>query len=194
MPTKAVICGAAGRMGRLLTTLAAADPEMELVGAVEASAHPALGCDAGQVAGIGDLGVAVSADYGALAAPDTVTLDFTVAEAALGHLRVAAAAGAAIVIGTTGFSAAQRAEAEKIAPGTRTLIAPNMSAGVNVLLKVVAEGAGILREGFDVEIVGMHHAFKADAPSGTALALGRAVAEAQGADLEKQGRFGRHGV
>ena len=194
MPTKIIICGAAGRMGRLLTSLVWQHPEMQLVGAVEARGHQALGKDAGEVAGIGKTGVIVTDDYGAMAAPDNVTLDFTVAEAALDHLRTAAAKNAAIVIGTTGFSAEQRAEAEKIAPKTRSLIAPNMSVGVNVLLKVIADVAKILRDGFDVEILEIHHRFKVDAPSGTALALGRAVAEAQGKDLEKQGRFGRQGI
>jgi len=194
MPTKIIICGASGRMGRLLTSLVWQHPEMQLVGAVEATGHQAIGKDAGETAGVGETRVTITDDYGAVAAPDNVTLDFTVAEAAMDHLRTAAAKGAAIVIGTTGFSAEQRAEAEKIAPKTRCLIAPNMSVGVNVLLKAVADVAKILRDGFDVEILEIHHRFKVDAPSGTALALGRAVAEAQGKDLEKQGRFGRQGI
>lgn len=194
MTTKIIICGAAGRMGRLLTSLVWQHPEMQLVGAVEATGHAALGKDAGEVAGIGKVEVTVTDDYGAVAAPDNVTLDFTVAEAALDHLRTAVAKGAAIVIGTTGLSAEQRAEAEKIASKTRCLIAPNMSVGVNVLLKAVADVARILRKDFDVEILEIHHRFKVDAPSGTALALGRAVAEAQGKDLERQGRFGRQGI
>ncbi len=194
MATKVIICGAAGRMGRLLTSLVHQHPEMELVGAVEARGHATLGQDAGEVAGIGKIGVTITEDYEALAAPDTVTLDFTVAKAALEHLRAAVAKGAAIVIGTTGFSAEERAEAERIAPRTRSLIAPNMSVGVNVLLKVVADVARILREGFDVEVLEMHHRFKVDAPSGTALALGRAVAQAQGKELERVGLFGRQGI
>jgi 4-hydroxy-tetrahydrodipicolinate reductase len=153
-----------------------------------------LGKDAGEVAGIGAIGVKVTADYAALAAPDTVTLDFTLPGAALKHLQIAAANGAAIVIGTTGFSAEQRAEAEKIAPQTRTLIAPNMSVGVNVLLKVVADVARILKEGFDPEIMEIHHRFKMDAPSGTALALGRAIAAAQGKDFDRQVKLAREGI
>ncbi len=194
MPTNIVVCGAAGRMGRLLTSLVWQHPEMQLVGAVEAPGHQALGKDVGETAGIDKTGITITADYGAVAAPDNVTLDFTIAEAAMDHLRTAVDKGAAIVIGTTGFSAEQRAEAEKIAPRTRCLIAPNMSVGVNVLLKAVADVAKILKDGFDVEIFEIHHRFKVDAPSGTALALGRAVAEAQGKDLEKQGRFGRQGI
>lgn len=194
MPINVIICGAAGRMGKLLVSLVQEHPETRLVGAIEAPSHQAIGKDAGEVAGIGTIGVKVSADYNALAAPGNVTLDFTVAEAALEHLRTAAAKGAAIVIGTTGFSAEQRAEAEKIAPKTRALIAPNMSVGVNVLLKVVADVARILRDGFDPEIVEIHHRFKVDAPSGTALALGRAIAAAQGRDFDKAATLARQGI
>ena len=189
-----VVCGAAGRMGKLLVSLVQDHPETRLTGAVEAAGHPALGKDAGEVAGIGTVGVKITADYGAVAAPDTVTLDFTVPEAALDHLRTAVATGAAIVIGTTGFSAEQRAEAEKVAPKTRSLIAPNMSIGVNVLQKIVADVARILQEGFDPEIVEIHHRFKTDAPSGTALALGRTIAAAQGKDFDQQAVLARQGM
>jgi 4-hydroxy-tetrahydrodipicolinate reductase len=194
MPINVIICGAAGRMGKLLVTLVQEHPETRLVGAIEAAGHSAIGKDAGEVAGIGAIGVKVSADYGALAAPDNVTLDFTVAEAALEHLRTAVTKGAAIAIGTTGLSAVQRAEAEKLAPQTRALIAPNMSIGVNVLQKVVADVARILKDGFDPEIVEIHHRFKADAPSGTALALGRTIATAQGKDFDRAATLARQGI
>jgi 4-hydroxy-tetrahydrodipicolinate reductase len=194
MPINVIVCGAAGRMGKLLVTLVQEHPETRLVGAIEAAGHSAIGKDAGEVAGIGAIGVKVSADYGALAAPDNVTLDFTVAEAALEHLRTAVTKGAAIAIGTTGFSAEQRAEAEKLAPQTRALIAPNMSIGVNVLQKVVADVARILKDGFDPEIVEIHHRFKADAPSGTALALGRTIATAQGKDFDRTATLARQGI
>ena len=194
MPINVIVCGAAGRMGKLLVTLVREHPETQLVGAIEAPGHSALGKDVGEVAGIGALEIKVADDYGAIAAPDTVTLDFTVAEAALDHLRTAVSKGAAIVIGTTGLSAEQRAEAEKIAPQTRTLIAPNMSVGVNVLQKVVADVARILKDGFDPEIVEIHHRFKADAPSGTALALGQAIAAAQGKNFDRAATLARQGI
>jgi 4-hydroxy-tetrahydrodipicolinate reductase len=194
MATNIIVCGAAGRMGRLLVSLVQEHPETQLVGAVEAQGHPAVGKDAGEVAGIGPIGIRVTADYEAVAAPDNVTLDFTVAEAALEHLRTAVTREAAIAIGTTGFSAEQRREAERIAPRTRTLIAPNMSVGVNVLLKIVADVARILQEGFDPEIVEIHHRFKVDAPSGTALALGRAIASAQGKDFDRHAVLARQGI
>ncbi|MBI3797909.1 MAG: 4-hydroxy-tetrahydrodipicolinate reductase [Deltaproteobacteria bacterium] len=194
MPVNVIVCGAAGRMGKLLVTLVREHPETRLVGAIEAPAHSALGKDAGEVAGIGTIGIKVSEDYSAVAAPDNVTLDFTIAEAALDHLRAAVAKGAAIVIGTTGFSAEQRAEAEQLAPKTRTLISPNMSIGVNVLQKVVADVARILKEGFDPEIVEIHHRFKTDAPSGTALALGRTIAAAQGKNFDQVATLARQGI
>ncbi|MGH7821145.1 MAG: 4-hydroxy-tetrahydrodipicolinate reductase, partial [Candidatus Binatia bacterium] len=101
---------------------------------------------------------------------------------------------AAIVIGTTGFSAGDRSEAERIAPATRAIIAPNMSVGVNVLLRLVAEAAKLLGREFDPEIVELHHRMKVDAPSGTAMALAGAVAGALGRDLERSGVFGRKGL
>ena len=194
MAVNVIVCGAAGRMGKLLVSLTHEQTEAHLVGAVEMPEHWALGKDAGEIAGIGAIGVKVTNDYAALATPDTVTLDFTLPGAALKHLQIAAANGAAIAIGTTGFSIGQRAEAEKIAPQTRTLIAPNMSIGVNVLLKVVTDVAKILREGFDPEIMEIHHRFKMDAPSGTALALGRAIASAQGKDFDRQAKLAREGI
>lgn len=188
-----IVTGAAGRMGRMLTALIALSAEHKLVGAVEARGMAAVGKDAGQVAGLGPLGVAIGEDYAALAAPDNVTLDFTNAAAALDHLETAAVRGGAIVIGSTGFSPEQEALARRIAPRTRTLIAPNMSAGVNVLIKIVREVAELLPD-FDAEVLEIHHRTKVDAPSGTALALGRAIAEARGQDFAAAAVFGREGI
>ncbi len=185
METNIVICGAVGRMGKMLVRLIHEHPDAQLVGAIEAADHPALGSDAGETAGIGSLGVPVTSDYAAVAGPDTVTLDFTLADAAMDHLRTAVASGAGIAIGTTGLSAEQRAEADRIAPQSRVLIAPNMSVGVNVLMKVVEDVARIVGKDFDPEVVEIHHRFKIDAPSGTALALGRIIAEAQGKDFDQ---------
>ena len=194
MTTNIVVCGAAGRMGKMLVRLIHEHPDARLVGAVEAADHPALGKDAGGEAGLGQVGVPLSGDYAAVAQPDTTTLDFTLADAAMSHLRTAVAQGAGIAVGTTGLSAEQRAEAERIAPRSRVLIAPNMSVGVNVLMKVVADAARILQDGFDPEVVEMHHRFKIDAPSGTALALGRIIAEAQGKDFDRSAKFARQGI
>jgi 4-hydroxy-tetrahydrodipicolinate reductase len=190
---KLIVAGAAGRMGRLLIALAAADPACRIAGALEAPGTPMLGRDAGEVAGVGRLGVAIIDDYAALAAPDTVTLDFTTAAASTAHLEVAASKGAAIVIGSTGFTPELEAKARELAPRTRTLIAPNMSAGVNVLMRLVAQVAKILPD-FDAEVIEIHHRTKVDAPSGTALALGRIIAEARGVDFARNVTHGRQGI
>src|SRR5437867_12777742 len=124
MPTNIVVCGAAGRMGKLLVSLAQDHPETRLVGAVEAPRHPAIGEDAGEVASLGRIGVTVTDDYSAVAAPNNVTVDFTVAEAALGHLRTAVTRGAAIVVVTTACSAEVRAEGVRMAATIRSLTAP----------------------------------------------------------------------
>ena len=166
-----IVAGAAGRMGRTLTSLIVQQSSHTLVGAVEAKGVKAVGSDAGEIAGVGPLGVRIADDYAAIAAPDTVTLDFTNATASLEHLAIAAAKGAAIVIGSTGFTPEMEARARELAPKTRTLIAPNMSIGINVLIKLVTEAASLLT-GFDAEVLEIHHRTKVDAPSGTALALG----------------------
>jgi 4-hydroxy-tetrahydrodipicolinate reductase len=188
-----IVAGAAGRMGRMLTSLIVQQPSHTLAGALEAKGVKAVGSDAGEIAGMGVLGVRIGDDYAAIAAPDTVTLDFTNAAASLEHLEIAAAKGAAIVIGSTGFTPEMEARARALAPKTRTLIAPNMSIGINVLIKLVTEAAALLG-GFDAEVLEIHHRTKVDAPSGTALALARAIASARGQDLEKTAVFGREGI
>ncbi len=186
-----IVAGASGRMGRILLSLIAADPAHKLAGAIEARGIASIGRDAGEAAGVGRLGVAITDDYAALARPDTVTVDFTTAAASLEHLEIAADKGAAIAIGSTGFSAEMEDRARKLAARTRTIIAPNMSIGVNVLTKIVGEVAAILKD-FDAEVIEIHHRTKLDAPSGTALALGRAIAAARGADFAPV--FGREGI
>ena len=180
-------------MGRVLIGMIAHDSVHKLAGAVEAKGNTAVGKDAGDVAGVGSLGVKISDDYSSLARPDTVTLDFTNASAALEHLETAVKNGAAIVVAATGFSADQEKHAKEIAPRTRTVIAPNMSIGVNVLTKIVEQVAAILPD-FDAEVIEIHHRTKVDAPSGTALALGRTIASARRFDFKGHAVFGREGI
>lgn len=189
--TPIVVCGAAGRMGRLLVRLVLEEPSATLAAAVEAPGNPALGRDAGELAGVGAAGVPVVDRY----APtkDSVTLDFTAPAAALVHLETAAAAGAAIVVGTTGFTPDERARAAALAARTRAVIAPNMSVGVAVLERLVDQAVRALGPSFDVEVVEIHHKLKRDAPSGTALRLAELAAEAQGAPLRGRALFGREG-
>ncbi len=190
---KLIVAGAAGRMGRTLTSLIVQQSSHTLVGSVEAKGVKGVGSDAGEIAGVGAIGVRIGDDYAAIASPETVTLDFTNATASLEHLAVAAAKGAAIVIGSTGFTPEMEAHARELAPRTRTLIAPNMSIGINVLMKLVSEAAALLT-GFDAEVLEIHHRTKVDAPSGTALALGKAVAAARGQDFQASAAFGREGI
>lgn len=190
---KLIVSGAGGRMGRLLVSLIASEKQHSLAGALESANTEFIGRDAGEIAGTGALGVRVTANYSDIAGSETVTLDFTSAAASVEHLEVAAAKGAAIVIGSTGFTPELEQKARTLATRTRTVIAPNMSVGINVLMKITAEVARIL-ESFDAEVLEIHHRTKVDAPSGTALALGRIIAEARGSDFSANAVFGREGI
>jgi 4-hydroxy-tetrahydrodipicolinate reductase len=194
MTVPIIVCGAAGRMGRTLITLISQDPAAHLHGAVEAAGHPALGQDAGVLAGSAPLQVPLTAEYARVAQPGTVTLDFTVAPAAIEHLRTAVANGAGIVIGTTGYGPEEQQELDRLAPRTRCVVAANMSIGINVLLGLVESAAAALGDAFDPEVVEIHHRMKVDAPSGTALALGKAVAAGLGRNFERSKRLAREGI
>jgi 4-hydroxy-tetrahydrodipicolinate reductase len=189
-----IMSGAAGRMGRRIVALASAHPDAEIVAALEAPGSDLLGKDIGELAGIGRLGVAVSDDYAAVAAPGTVTLEFTAPSPTMEHVRVAAASGAGIVIGTSGLSRADRDEIESLAPSMPTLFAPNMSIGLTVLQSLVADAVRRLGSDFDCEIVEIHHNKKKDSPSGTAIALAEAAARARGLDPEKALLTARSGM
>ncbi|GAB6063915.1 4-hydroxy-tetrahydrodipicolinate reductase [Deferrisoma palaeochoriense] len=191
---RAVVTGAAGRMGTTLVRLIGETEGIEVAAAVERPAHPAVGRDAGEVAGIGPLGVRIGDDLETALADAGVVVDFTSATASVGHVDAVCRAGKAIVVGSTGFSPEDRRRLEERADEARIFLAPNMSIGVNVLLKVVGEVARALGDGYDVEIVETHHRFKKDSPSGTALALAEAVAAALGRDLESDAVYGRHGL
>jgi 4-hydroxy-tetrahydrodipicolinate reductase len=193
-PLPIVVCGAAGRMGRLIVALAREDPALRVAGAVEAAGHPALGRDAGEVAGGAPLGVAVSEALAAVCRPESVVLDFTTPAATLAHAGVAAERGAGLVVGTTGFDPEQDRTLRALAARTRAVIAPNMSVGVTVLTELVAAAARLLDTSFEAEIVELHHHGKNDAPSGTALALGRAVAAARGQDFAQAAVLAREGI
>jgi 4-hydroxy-tetrahydrodipicolinate reductase len=193
-PLPLVVCGAAGRMGRLIVALAREDAGFRVAAAIEAPAHAAVGRDAGELAGGAPLGVRIGDDLGAACAADHVVLDFTTPAATLAHVRVAAGRGVGLVVGTTGFSAEQERELRGLAARTRTVLAPNMSVGVTVLLELVGAAARLLDPSYEAEIVEIHHHAKKDAPSGTALALGRAVAAARGQDFAQAGVLAREGL
>ncbi len=189
-----VVAGAAGRMGSRLVALVHEDPDLRLAGALEAPGHPALHRDAGETAGIGRINVPISEDVEGLLGPGRVLIEFSVPDASLAHLRAVARAGGHAVIGTTGFSAAQREEIARLAREVAVVLSPNMSVGVNVAFRVLGDMARLLGDDYDVEISEVHHRFKKDAPSGTALRMAEVVAQALGRDLTRAAVYGRHGV
>jgi 4-hydroxy-tetrahydrodipicolinate reductase len=187
------ILGADGRMGRaLVRAVVAASPEATLSAATERAGSPVLGQDAGVVAMGQPLGVKIEADVPAAGAAD-VWIDFTVPAATAGYCEAAVAAGASLVIGTTGLSAEERGAIERAAKKIPVVFAANYSVGINVMLKLIADAAQTLGSAYDLEIVETHHRAKRDAPSGTALRLAEALAEATGRDLATDARYERHG-
>ena len=189
-----VVAGAAGRMGSRVVALLQKEKDLRLVGALEAPGHPALLKDAGEVAGTGRLNVPITADPEGALGKDRLLIEFSVPDATLAHLRLVASHGGRAVIGTTGFSASQREEVERLARHAPILVSPNMSVAVNVAFRVLADIARMLGDDYDVEITEIHHRFKKDAPSGTALRMAEVVAQALGRDLTKTAVYGRHGL
>lgn len=189
---KVAIAGAGGRMGRMLIEAALASPDCRIAAALDVPSSPLLGQDAGSFAGR-TVGVAISADLRAGLAAADVLIDFTRPEGTLAHLTLCREFGVRAVVGTTGFTPDQRARIAGFAQDIGIVFAPNMSVGVNVMLRLLEQAARSLGPEYDVEIVEAHHKHKVDAPSGTALAMGEAVARARGVDLSTQGVFTRHG-
>lgn len=187
------IVGAAGRMGRMLIKQVAETAGCALAGACERPGSPAIGQDAGLLAGIGAAGIAVTDDAAAMIAQVDAVIDFTTPAATAEHAELAAQAGAAIVIGTTGMGPEHMQALERAARHVPVIVAPNMSLGVNLLMALVEQVARALDDSYDIEIVEMHHRHKVDAPSGTALGLGRAAAAGRGVTLDAAGRLSREG-
>jgi 4-hydroxy-tetrahydrodipicolinate reductase len=189
-----IVCGAGGRMGGAVIRAIQQSGNIKLVAAIDKPDSARIGKDAGEVAGAGRLGIKISDGIETCLAPHSVVIDFTNPEASLGFLRAAAKKRAPVVIATTGFNPKQLADIKRLAERTPTLLSANTSLGVNVLVSLLGKAARMLGDDYDVEIVEAHHRFKKDAPSGTALALGRAVAQALNRDLDKVGINGRKGI
>jgi len=190
---KIAVVGAAGRMGQMLVRRIAHTEGMSLAGASESSNSNAIGRDAGEVAGLEANRVKIVGDSAAaIAAADTV-IDFTVPAATVVHAKIAADKGVAMVIGTTGLNPEQTAAIHEAAKKVPIMWAANMALGVNILLALVEKTAALLDPSYDIEVLEMHHRHKIDAPSGTALALGRAAAAGRKVDLEKVWRKTRDG-
>ena len=188
-----IIAGAGGRMGRTLVKAITDSKDFTLAGALEDARSPLIGWDAGQLAGIGDNGVKLTGDASKLISEADGIIDFTAPEATLLLAAHAARAGMVHIIGTTGLSAADDGKITEAARTARIVKSGNMSLGVNLLAALTKRVAKTLDASFDIEIIEMHHNQKVDAPSGTALLLGRAAAEGRGVDLDKNKVASRDG-
>ena len=191
--TRVAVNGAAGRMGQRIVALAHHDPELKVVAALESAGHPLLGRDAGEIAGLGPIGVRLETEFGER--PDVV-IDFSTPEGAVAIANVCGERQIALVAATTGLSPQQRESVLSASQTTAVVMAPSMSLAVNLVMKLVREAARVLKNvetGVDVEIVERHHRFKEDAPSGTALQFGKIIAEEMGHTRHVHGRQGRTG-
>ena len=187
------VIGAAGRMGAAVVHEISETEGCVLVAAADDAGHPALGEDAGTRAGLGALGVPIGADPAQVFERSGVVIEFSLPDATTRHVEMAAAAATPHVIGTTGLDAAQERAVRDAAQRAPIVVAPNMSLAVNILFALTRQVAGILDDRFDIEIFEMHHKHKVDAPSGTALGLGRAAAEGRGVSLDAVSQMARQG-
>ena len=190
---RVAVAGASGRMGQILIEAIRASDDCALSGALDIAASPAIGNDAAAFLGHAS-GIAVSSDLRAGLAHSGVLIDFTRPEGTLAHLEVCRELGVNAVIGTTGFTEEQKARVAEAARDIAIVMAPNMSVGVNVTLKLLELAAKALATGYDIEIIEAHHRHKVDAPSGTALKMGEVIADALGRDLKQCAVYAREGV
>jgi 4-hydroxy-tetrahydrodipicolinate reductase len=192
-PLRIAVAGASGRMGRTLIEAVAGAPDLTLAGALDVAGSPGLGQDASAFLGQSS-GTLTTSNLRSGLADAQVLIDFTRPEGTLAHLAACRELGVKVVIGTTGFSDAQKAQIADHAKHIAIVMAPNMSVGVNVVLKLLDVAARALSEGYDIEIIEAHHRHKVDAPSGTALKMGEVVALALGRDLKDCAVYGREGL
>ncbi|HPU83732.1 MAG TPA: 4-hydroxy-tetrahydrodipicolinate reductase [Candidatus Latescibacteria bacterium] len=189
------VCGSAGRMGRRVIALAHEDTEVNIAGAVEKPGNPAIGCDAGEIAGVGRLSVPVVDDLAdAIKGADVAIAFISDPEATVQQAAICRASAKPLVLGTTGLSSEQEQAFKDAAQGIAVVKTSNFSVGVTVLLRLVEEAARLLGPRFNCEIVEAHHTQKRDAPSGTAISLAKAVAKTWNWDFEKSVRHGRAGI
>ncbi|MBN1255411.1 MAG: 4-hydroxy-tetrahydrodipicolinate reductase [Deltaproteobacteria bacterium] len=191
---KAIVIGAAGRMGRMIVNAIQNSDGITCAGAIEIPGHPSQGQDVGVLAGVGELGVTIEDNLKSVIQQGAVVIDFTTAEASLKNMEIAAQHHTPMVVGSTGFSSEQLEQARKLSKGFPCCLAPNMSVGVNLMFKIVEEITRTLGDDYDVEIVEAHHRMKKDAPSGTALRLGEVAARGLGRNWAEVGVYGRKGL
>ncbi len=194
LPTLPIaVAGASGRMGRMLLEAILASGDAQVAGALDVPGSPALGSDATAFLGR-DSGVLVTSDLQQGLQNAQYLIDFTRPEGTLAHLAVCRQLGVKMVIGTTGFTEEQKAQIAEAAQDIAIVMAPNMSVGVNVTLKLLDMAARALSTGYDIEVIEAHHRHKVDAPSGTALKMGEVIASALGRDLKDCAVYAREGV
>jgi 4-hydroxy-tetrahydrodipicolinate reductase len=187
------IAGSGGRMGRQLIQAVAQNEGVVLGAALERSGSSLIGSDAGELAGVGSLHVLVTDNLPAVVNDFDILIDFTRPEGTLNHLAICQQQGKAMIIGTTGFDEAGKAAISLAAQSIPIVFAANFSVGVNVMLKLLEKAAQVMGDYTDIEIVEAHHRHKVDAPSGTALAMGEAIAGALGRDLKECAVYAREG-
>ena len=192
--TKAIVAGAAGRMGERIIRMIHHGRDITLAAAFERPDHPSVNLDAGQVSGTGDTGIKIAGSLKEVIGLGEVLIDFTAPQATLENIRMASSHGLSMVIGTTGITGDTLKEVTDLARTIRCVMAPNMSVGVNVMLRIAGEMARMLGKDFDMEILEVHHNLKKDAPSGTAVRLAQVLAESMDRDLEKVAVYERKGI
>ncbi len=190
---RVAVAGASGRMGHMLIEAVRQSGDCQLAGALDVAGSSAIGADASAFLGAPS-GIPIVSDLREGLKNAQVLIDFTRPEGTMAHLSVCRELGVQLVIGTTGFSDAQKAEIAAAAKDIAILFAPNMSVGVNVTLKLLEMAAKAMSTGYDIEIIEAHHRHKVDAPSGTALKMGEVIADALGRDLKQCAVYGREGV
>ncbi|GGY97489.1 MAG: 4-hydroxy-tetrahydrodipicolinate reductase [Shewanella sp.] len=191
---RVAIAGSGGRMGRTLIEAASQHPLIVLGAAIERAGSSLVGVDAGELAAVGKLDVVVTDNLDGVADSFDVLIDFTSPEGTLANIDWCVRHEKPMVIGTTGFNSAQKAQLEAFAEQLPVVFAPNMSVGVNLMWKLLEVTAKVMGDYSDIEIIEGHHRFKKDAPSGTALKMGEVIAATLGRDLEKVAVYGREGI
>ncbi len=189
-----IVSGAAGRMGRRIIALAGDNKDLNIIGGLEYSGHAKLGTDLGEIAGTGNMGVKLSDNISDIKEKADVLIEFSNPETSLEHLKTASEKGLSMVIGTTGFSKEEISTIQLYAQKMPCVFAPNMSVGVNLLLKVLGDVARVLGDDYDVEIIESHHRLKKDAPSGTAVKMAQILAEALNRNLDETAVYARKGL
>ncbi|MGD1076192.1 MAG: 4-hydroxy-tetrahydrodipicolinate reductase [Thermodesulfovibrionales bacterium] len=192
--TNIIVTGATGRMGSRIIALSKEYPALNLVGAVEREGHEHVGKDIGVLSGVAEIKIRLTDKLQETIEKADVVVDFSSTHATMQHVRIAADRGKAMVIGTTGFSKADLESLKKVSSGIPVVLAPNMSVGVNLLLKVLSDVAKVLGDDYDVEIIESHHRLKKDAPSGTAMKMAQVIAQALGRNLDEVAVCERKGL